>query len=93
MLSYTEEKLRIKRTVPVEYQGEHIRGKTEGEMTAFMEGYAACLEDAMHEARCYAGFHWYGPVDANGGRHAVNDTSPDYLPWRKLYYTNGIAKG
>ena len=91
-IAHTEELLRVKREVPVENQADHVRAKTEAEIVAFTNGYSACLEQVMHEFNCYAGFHWFGPKDADGGRRVVSSESPDYLEWRRLYYTNGIAK-
>jgi hypothetical protein len=91
-LAHTEEKLRVLRTVPPENQADHIRGKTEAEIIARLEGYQACLEDAMHEANCYAGFNHYGPAEPCGNstvRHSVREGEPGYEPWRKLYYTRG----
>lgn len=79
---------------------EWLATRTEGELVAFMEGYNACLETVMHEFNCYAGFNNYGPqvpqTENDGSvtksRRAIGPSDPDYLAWRKLYYTNGIAK-
>lgn len=102
IIEHTEEKLRVKRTIPVESQGEHIRAQSEGEMAAFAEGYAAALADVQHEFNCYAGFQHYGPAvrtivskpeEVPGTvRHSVSQDDGNYLSWRRLYYTNGIAK-
>lgn len=100
MIEMTEERIRVKREVPVENQADHIRNTTEAEMVARMEGYSSCLEDTMHEFNCYGGFHNYGPKVQHvedgkivySGRHSVSEKDADYLPWRKLYYTRGIAK-
>lgn len=97
VIAHLEEMLRVKRTVPVESQAEHVRDRTEAEMVAFVNGYSACLEAVMHEFNCYAGFHNYGPpvtTEKHLGttRYQVPPTHPDYLEWRRLYYTNGIAK-
>ena len=76
---------------------DHVRHRTETEMVAFVNGFNACMEVVMHEFNCYAGFHHYGPKVAadvtNAGptaRYSVGPDHPDYLEWRKLYYT--IAK-
>lgn len=102
MIEMTEERLRVKREVPVENQADHIRNTTEAEMVARMEGYSSCLEDTMHEFNCYGGFHYCGPVVKiplrepgsipSTVRYSVAEGHPDYLPWRRLYYTRGIAK-
>lgn len=105
VIAHLEEMLRVKRTYPADQQADHVRNRTEAEMVAFVNGYNACLEAVMHEFNCYAGFHNYGPVVKNvaavlgnspalvsQSRHSVAPSHPDYLEWRKLYYTNGIAK-
>lgn len=99
VIAHLEEMLRVKRTVAPENQAPHVRDRTEAEMVAFVDGVNACLEMVMHEFGCYAGFHNYGPLkhhepapQAGTSRSAVGPTHPDYLEWRKLYYTNGIAK-
>ena len=101
VIAHLEEMLRVKRTVAVENQAPHVRDRTEAEMVAFVNGYSACLEAVMHEFNCYAGFQNYGPPRPlhgdNGAlvgtsRAAIGPSHPDYLEWRKLYYTNGIAK-
>lgn len=99
VIAHCEEMLRVKRTFAPENQAPHVRDRTEAEMVAFVNGVNACLEMVMHEFGCYAGFHNYGPLKRNapgseGGtsRSAVGPADPDYLEWRKLYYTNGIAK-
>lgn len=90
-----EEMLRVKGAVPTENQGEHIRDKTEAEMIAFVNGYAACLERIMCEFNCYVGFQYYGPQTAHAdgikSRHVITKASTDFAEWRRLYYTNGIA--
>jgi hypothetical protein len=95
-IAHLENKLHIKRTVPVECQSDHIKEQTEAEMVAFLRGYQTCLEDAMHEAKCYAGFNNYGPQEVHAGGHTartqVREGDPDFIEWRRLYYTNGIAK-
>lgn len=90
-IEHTEELLRVKRTVPVENQADHVKRLTEEQIVARMEGYNTCLEDAMHESNCYAGFHNYGPKQADGARYQVPPGSEDFLDWRRIYYTNGIA--
>ena len=105
VIAHLEEMLRVKRTVAVENQAPHVRDRTEAEMVAFVNGFSACLEAVMHEFNCYAGFHNYGPVVkdvaqslgntpalVSHSRHSVAPGHPDYLEWRRLYYTNGIAK-
>lgn len=100
-IAWIEEKIRVK-GLPVDQQAEHIQRQTLGEMAAFMDGYNACLEEVMHRFNCYAGFHHYGeptvtPQSSPGTvpgtvRYQVSESHPQYRPWRKLYYTNGIAK-
>lgn len=97
VIEHCEEMLRVKRTVAVENQADHVRDRSEAEMVAFVNGFNACLEAVMHEFNCYAGFHNYGPMQGTDprlgtARHQVAPGHPDYLEWRKLYYTNGIAK-
>lgn len=105
VIEHLEEMLRVKRTLPADQQADHVRNKTEAEMVAWVEGFSACLEAVMHEFNCYAGFHNYGPkqfvppVDLSVPatqrptyRQIVPSRHPDYLEWRRLYYTNGIAK-
>lgn len=96
VIAHLEEMLRVKNTVAVENQAPHVRDRTVAEMVAFVNGYSACLEIVMHEFNCYAGFHNYGPVTkfAEGvtSRYQVPPDHKDFLEWRKLYYTNGIAK-
>jgi hypothetical protein len=102
VIEHLEEMLRLKRTLSEENQPRYVKGRTEAEMVAFVNGYSACLEEVMHVFKCYAGFHNYGPpvktyVSRPGSllstvRHQVAPANPDYLEWRKLYYTNGIAK-
>ncbi len=112
LLTHLEEKLRVKRTVPVENQADHIRDATEAEMIARMDGYNACLEDVMAAFKCYAGYSYAGPTridPATGwksrslfdsGEAAEADQfyktditkAPRFAEWRRMYYTNGIAK-
>lgn len=99
VIAHCEEMLRVKRTQPVESQADHVRNRTEAEMVAFVNGFNACLEVVMHEFNCYAGFHNYGPPVPGSAafgelpaRYSVPPGHPDFLEWRKLYYTNGIAK-
>lgn len=103
----TEERLRVKALYGnnPDHIAEWLVNKTEAEIVSFMEGYNACLEAVMHEFNCYAGFHWYGPekdaepVDLSVPAHQrakvrtqVRGDDPEFRDWRKLYYTNGIAK-
>jgi hypothetical protein len=102
VIAHAEEKIRVKRTVPLENQAEHVRNASEEEIVAFVEGYSACLETVMHAFNCYAGFHHYGPqkpaepIPVTGSpimvRRQTTQGQPDYQPWRRLYYTNGITK-
>lgn len=93
-LAWIEEKMRVK-GLPVDQQAEHIQRQTLGEMAAFMDGYNACLEEVMHRFNCYAGFMYAGPRQRVGGVESRRSVGPDdtsYREWRRLYYTNGIAK-
>lgn len=97
VIAHLEEMLRVKRTVPAENQAPHVRDRSEAEMAAFVNGFNACLEVVMHEFNCYAGFHNYGLPKTSEkhlgtARHQVAPGDPEFEEWRKLYYTNGIAK-
>lgn len=98
VIAHLEEMLRVKRTLPLDCQADHVKNRSEEEMVAFVNGFNACLEAVMHEFNCYAGFQNFGPrTTANSldgvslSRTSVGPKDPDYLEWRKLYYTNGIA--
>lgn len=100
IIAHCEEMMRVKRTLPLDCQADHVKNRTEAEMVAFVNGYNACLEAVMHEFNCYAGFQNYGPlrvIKREGqpdctARTGLGPDHPDYLEWRKMYYTNGIAK-
>lgn len=95
-LAHTENLLRVK-MLPLENQGDHVKKLTEAEIIARMDGYNSALEDAMHEAGCYAGFMNVGPeVIGPGGvkiRTQARLTDPEFREWRRAYFTNGIARG
>lgn len=94
VLNWIEEKMRVK-TLPTDQQAEHVQKQTVGEMVAYMDGYNACLEEVMHRFNCYAGFMYAGPRQRVGGVESRRSVGPDdtsYREWRRLYYTNGIAK-
>lgn len=112
VIDHLDEMLHIKRTLPVDQQAPHIRDRTEAEMVAYVDGFNACLEAAMHEFNCYAGFSYAGPVridpvHGHQSRDLFNNSeareaqeyyqtgiekAPRFAGWRRVYYTNGIAK-
>lgn len=94
VLNWIEEKMRVK-TLPLSQQAPHVQEQTVGEMTAYMDGYNACLEEVMHRFNCYAGYMHVGPRQRLGGVESRNSVGPNdtsYREWRRVYYTNGIAK-
>lgn len=94
-LAQLESALRVKEKYP-DNQTDWLREKSKEELIAQFEGFCAGLETAMYRFNCYAGYFYVGParLNADGSEHreGVREGDPDYRPWRKLYYTNGIAR-
>lgn len=87
------EMIRVKTTVPLENQADHVRERTVEQMIGRAEGFNSAVESVLMEYGCYAGFHnvaatkvkiegtdqaWYPPI---GPDH------PEYADWRRRYYT------
>lgn len=94
-LEWTEQLLRTK-DLPLENQMPWLQKMTKEEIVARMDGYNTALEDMLHSANCYAGFNHYGPqtvhADGTKSRTSVRSDDPEYRGWRRLYYSNGVAK-
>jgi len=96
-IAYVDEMIRVKTTVPVENQAEHIRSKSIDYMEGLAVGANQMLENALFEYNCYAGFCYRGvPVthrDEGGGTYLVapyvGPDNPDFKEWRRQYFTRG----
>lgn len=69
-VEYCKELIRVKHTVPVENQAQHIQDGFPALWIARVEGQALMLEDMLFNANCYNGFHY---------------TSPETYEWDRTY--------
>lgn len=97
VLDHCDEMLRVKRTVELENQAEHIRNRTPEEMIAFVNGYNACLEAVMHEFGCYAGFSYAGPTreqeDSAGNKYKSRSLfDPGEYKEAEVFYKTDITQ-
>lgn len=89
-MDHVEEVLRVKRTVPLENQAEHVKSRSEDYWIGIAHGASNMLESVLHEYKCYAGFHHVGPkttLDGEPFHPWVNMGHPDYTSWRVSYHT------
>ena len=100
-IAYIDEMIRVKTTVAVESQADHIKAGTVAEWEARAAGINALLEDALFIGGCYAGFMYQGeqkrryhPTGAPGeggswSTHyeSVGSEHPEFKEWRRFYFT------
>lgn len=91
MIVYVTEILRVKRTVPLENQANHVKSKSEEYWIGLADGVNAMLENALFAAKCYAGFSYMGipkqMPDGSISTEMVGPDHPEYAGWRRMYYT------
>ena len=90
-LNHIDEMIRIKTTVPVENQAQHIQNGTVEFWEGCAMGAGSMLNTALNDANCYAGFMYVGEPKraADGSRYAVSVTAadPEFKEWRRHYFT------
>lgn len=97
-VEYTEELIRVKTTIPVENQAQHVRDGSPEVWIARLEGQWVMLESMLHRAHCYAGFQYLGPkvyqlIEGSAPpqyisvRYSIGCDHPDFAPWRRTYFT------
>ncbi len=83
--------LRVKRTLPLENQADHVRDNSEDYWIGMAVGANATLEEALHEHKCYAGFMHVGEPKRNASGvtswTGVKEGDPEYADWRRHYFT------
>lgn len=84
---HVDEIIRVKATVPVARQADHVKKPIEIYI-ARLEGYYSLLESAMHDAKCYRGFVYAGPVKNHERRTHLSTSDPEFADWRRHYFTN-----
>jgi hypothetical protein len=89
-VDYANERIRVKTTVPVENQGDHIKRITVAEIEGQATGYWVAVEAALMAYGCYAGYSYVGRKvsDGHGKAHwtYVKPGDPDFAEWRRVYY-------
>lgn len=88
-IEWITETLRVKRTVPIENQADHVK-KSEDYWLGLAHGYNAMLESVLHEHNCYVGFVYVGAtaVGFDGCEPfipMVGVDHPEYASWRVRY--------
>jgi hypothetical protein len=89
-VDYAEERIRVKTTVPVENQAEHIQRVTVAEIEGQVTGYWVALEAALMAYGCYAGFMYVGEKKRENGANcwiSVKPDHPEFREWRRHYFT------
>lgn len=97
-VDHVDEMIRVKTTVPVENQAEHVRSKSVDFMEGMAVGFNQMLEAVLFEHNCYAGYMNVGhkqsrPDEGPGVNYwseSVEPSHPDYADWRRHYFTRGV---
>lgn len=85
-LAHTEELIRVKATVPVENQADHVRNGTPELWIARLEGQSVMLEHLLHRSNCYHGFFYVTERKRQDEtRYAIGTDHPDFAEWRRDY--------
>lgn len=95
---WIDEILRIKATVPVENQAEHVRNHSVEYYEGMAWGANSVIEEILMAYSCYAGFQNCGPIivapPKGDGPYLsekihyfpiVSHKHPDYKAWRRVY--------
>lgn len=93
---HVDELIRVKTTVPVENQAQHVRDGTPELWIGRAEGYWIALETALMAYGCYAGFMHVGPKKAQLNSDntvsyswtGVGPNDPEYREWRRHYFAH-----
>jgi hypothetical protein len=91
ILRHVDEVLRVKATVPVESQADHVREKSADYYVGLADGANTMLEEAMHRAGCYAGFMYVSESKGQSYcivRSEVRPDHPEFAEWRRVYFTH-----
>ena len=95
-VDHVEERIRVKATVPVENQADHIRNGNPDLWIGRAEGFWVALEAALMAYGCYAGYMNVGfkkrHADGSTSRESVGPDHPEYRDWARVYFTCNVTK-
>lgn len=92
-MDWVDEMIRVKMTVPVDSQANHIKDHDIDYFVGLADGQNAMMENALHSYGCYAGFQNVGPKVTTDGveyRPWVGSAHSDYRGWRRVYCQRGV---
>jgi hypothetical protein len=92
-MDHASECIRVKLTVQVESQAEHISSNTVEYFYGMAQGMSEMLERELYNANCFAGYHHVGRRQRHnfdeGGycfvRPIIGSDNADFADWRRHY--------